>query len=402
MTDGTTSVGPSGEDAIRTEIEDPIPRPHPSSILPAPLRIAVLMGGANTERNASLSTGTAIARALRWVGHGVAAVDSAQSPAIPGEDPLASFLTAEVDEEHVAETPIAPTVAAPPDLDALARVRAQQEDGVLAPGLLPILRAADVVFVTVFGDEGESGRTQRFLDEHGIVYTGPTPDVCELTFDKARTKEVLADHGIDTPAWHVVRRDHIEEDLAGLSVPGPWIVKPVAGGSTIGLSKVEDPAELPAACEKAKAEDRDVLIEEYVEGRDLTISALGDRVFAVVEPLTDRELYDYAAKYTPGGSRKEVPAELPPGKTEEVRQLTGEVHRILGIGDATSRADFKLTEDGRLLFLETNPLPGMAARSSYPLSVGAEGVTFPELCEEIVARALRRAGRSLTDPAGSH
>jgi D-alanine-D-alanine ligase len=386
--------------AIRSEVAEALPRPHPASSLAAPLRIAVLMGGANTERYASLSTGTAIARALRWIGHAVAAVDSAQSPVLTDRDVEHAFLTSEVEEVDVPETPIAPTVASPPDLEQLARVRARQEEGVLAPGLLPILGAADVVFVTVFGDEGESGSTQRFLDKHGIAYTGPTPDVCELTFDKARTKEVVAAHGIETPAWHTVRRDHIEDDLAGLEVPGPWIVKPLAGGSTVGLSMVHSADELPVACEQASAEERDILIEEFVPGRDLTVAVLGDRVFAIVEPLTDRDVFDYAAKYTPGEARKEVPADLPPATTDEVRRLAGETHRILGIGDTTSRADFRLADDGRLVFLETNPLPGMTARSSYPLSVGAEGVGFPELCEEIVVRALRRAGRPVPGPRG--
>ena len=380
--------------------EEVLPRPHPSSTLSAPLRIAVLMGGANSERYASLSTGVAIARALRWVGHAVAAVDSAQAPILADRGVEQAFLTAEVMEDDIPDTPLSPTVATPPDLAALAAVRAGQEDGVMAPGLLPILAAADVVFVTTFGDEGEMGNSQRYLEKHGIVYTGPTPDVCELTFDKARSKEVVAAHGIDTPAWHLVRREHIEEDLRDLTLPGPWIVKPHAGGSTIGLTKVDDPAQLPAACELAVAEDRDALIEEYVPGRDLTIAALGDRVFAVVEPLSDHEVFSYEAKYTPGESRKEVPADLSAEDTARVRRLTGEVHQVLGIGEATSRADFRLAADGRLVFLETNPLPGMTPRSSYPMSAAAEGLSFPELCEDIVVRALRRAGRSVAEPRG--
>jgi D-alanine-D-alanine ligase len=383
------------DEPIRSEVDEAIPRPHPASSLPEALRIAVLMGGANTERNASLSTGTAISRALRAVGHAVAAVDSAQSPALPGQDPDELFLSTEIAEEDLVDAPYAPTAAAPPDLELLAKVRAQQEDGILAPGLLPILQAADVVFVTVFGDEGESGRTQAFLERHGIAYTGPTPEVCELTFDKARTKQVLVDNGIATPGWHVVRRGHVEEDLGGLSFDGPWIVKPVGGGSTIGLSKVDHAAELPAACELASAEGRDALIEEFVEGRDLTIAALGERVFAAVEPITDREVFDYEAKYTPGEARKEVPANLPDGKTEELKELTAEVHGVLGIGETSSRADFRFTPDGRFLFLETNPLPGMTPRSSFPLSIGAEGITFPWVCEWLVAAALRRAGRPL-------
>lgn len=379
------------DDEVLEELA-PQPRPHPASILDRPLRIAVLTGGANSERNVSLSSGEAVARALRGLGHAVALVDSAAAPVVPDQDPSGAYLTAEVDEEDLAATPVAPTAAAPPDLAALRQVRAEQQDGVLAPGLLPVLVAADVVVLTVFGDEGESGATQRLLDAHDIAYTGPSAEVCELTFHKAWTKEALAPHGIATPAWHVVRRDHLEEDLATLEVDGPWIVKPEAGGSTIGLSHVDDPGELLAACELATAEGQDALIEAFAPGRDFTIGVLGEQVFAVVEAMTERELYDYEAKYTPGASNKRVPAALDPGETAEVRRLTGEVHRLLAIGDTSSRADFRLQPDGTFTFLETNPLPGLTPTSSYPLSLAADGVTFPQMCEELVLRALVARG----------
>lgn len=384
------------EGAGRYELEA-VERPHPASVFPEPLRIAVLTGGANTERNVSLSSGTAATRALRGLGHAVAKVDSAAPPVVPDQRPEAEFLTAEVDEGSLSEHTTAPTAATPPDLDALARVRRTQIEGVLAEGLLPILAAADVVFLTVFGDEGESGATQRVLDSHGIVYTGPSAEVCALTFDKAATKQVLAGHGIDTPRWQVVRRGHVEEDLAVLTFEVPMIVKPVTGGSTIGLSRVDDPAELAAACARASAEGADALIEEFVPGRDFTIGALGRRVFAVVEAMTDREVYDYTAKYTPGEARKQAPAVLSDEQTEEVRRLTAQTHHLLGIGDTSSRADFRLDPEGRFQFLETNPLPGMTPTSSYPLSALAAGIPFPQVCEELVIRALRRTGRPLPE-----
>lgn len=370
-------------------------RPKPSSRLPGPLRIAVLAGGANTERNVSLSSGTAVTRALRGLGHAVAFVDSAASPVVPDDDPARAFLGAEVDPDDLADTPMAPTAATPPPLEALAEVRARQRDGVLADGLLPILTEADVVFLTVFGDEGESGATQALLDRYGLVYTGPSAEVCALTFDKVRTKQALVAHGVRTAAWHVVRRDRSAEDLAALELPGPWIVKPHAGGSTIGLSRVDDPRQLARACELACAEGRDALIEVFVPGRDLTIGALGHQVFAVVEASTDREIYDYEAKYAPGAADKRVPADLPEPVTAEVRRLTGQVHQLLGIGDTSSRTDFRLEPDGSVCFLETNPLPGMTPTSSYPRSAAGQGLDFPQLCEELVIRALRRAGRDL-------
>jgi D-alanine-D-alanine ligase len=253
----------------------------------------------------------------------------------------------------------------------------------------------------VFGDEGEAGATQRYLDEHGIAYTGPSADVCELTFDKAAAKRVLVEHGIVTPRWHVVPRDVADADVAAeldaAGLGGPWIVKPVAGGSTIGVSYVEDRADLPGAVTRATAEGSDALIEVFVPGRDFTIGVLGDQVFAVVEAMTERDLYDYTAKYTPGASDKQVPARLSEPQTAELRELTGRVHRLLGVGDTSSRSDFRLGPDGRFTFLEINPLPGLTPTSSYPISALAEGIGFPELCEDIAYRALRKQTRDV-DP----
>lgn len=367
---------------------------------PRRLQVAVLMGGANTERNVSLSSGKAVARALRGLGHAVAEVDSASPPVVPDQPPAASFLLAQMEEADLPETPVAPNATPPPDLDALAKVRAQQVGGVLAHGLLPILQHADVVFLTVYGDEGESGATQRFLDAYAVVYTGPPAEVCAITFDKEATKKVLRDHGISTPPWQRVRLGHEEEDLSALAVPGPWIVKPVRGGSTIGLSLVEAASGLPAAVDAATAAGEDALVEEYVPGRDFTVGVLGDRVFAVVETITDRDLYDYEAKYTPGQSRKQVPADLTEGQTTRVQRLAGTVHRLLDIGDTSSRSDFRLGADGSFTFFEVNPLPGLTPTSSYPISALAEGLDFPHLCEEIAVRALRRTGRTLSGSGG--
>lgn len=357
------------------------------------------MGGANSERNVSLSSGLAVAHALRSLGYAVAEIDSATplSWTAGGVDALFT-----VDEPTVTSNrPVAPTAAAPPTAEELARLRAGQEEGVAAPGVLEACRAADLVFVTTFGDEGEAGTTQAWLDRHGIAFTGPSADACAVAFDKARTKEVVAARGVRVPAGHVVRRSHAEGDLRALSITGPWIVKPLAGGSTIGLSRVEDPAALPAAVARATAGGCDALVETCVDGRDLTIGVLADRVFPVVEIVTDRALYDYAAKYTPGASRKRVPPAITDREHAEVSRLARTVHGALGIGATSSRSDFRLDAQGRAWFLETNPLPGMTPTSSYPISTAAGGLAFPELCHRLVQLAVSRGRQLRVPPAES-
>ncbi|MFA9429346.1 D-alanine--D-alanine ligase [Egicoccus sp. AB-alg2] len=351
------------------------------------LRVAVLMGGANSERHVSLACGVAVVRALRARGHRVAGVDSAAVP--DGWDGrVDGAFHSDPDGPDLATPPVGDGHGAPPDPEMLAVLRARQDGGVLAPELLPLLAAADVVFLTVYGDEGEAGATQRLLDAHGIRYTGPSAEVCALTFDKEATKRVLVDHGISTPAWHRVRRGRESSDLAALALSPPWIVKPVRGGSTIGLSYVTDAGELPAAVARAGAAGEDALVEEYVPGRDLTVGTLGDRVLAAVELVTDRGLYDYEAKYAPGASRKQAPADLTPQQTAEIQRLAGEVHRCLGIGDTSSRSDFRLGPDGRFQFLEVNPLPGITPTSGFAISARAAGLAHAELCEHLLLRAL--------------
>lgn len=347
------------------------------------MRIAVLMGGANTERHVSLSSGLAVGHALRSLGHAVAEVDTA-TPV--GGDPAERFSAGE--PTVVSDRPVAPTAAAPPPADELARLRAAQGPGFLAPGVLEVCRAAEVVVVCVFGDEGEAGATQAELARHGLAHTGPPADVCARTFHKAAAKRAVAAAGVRAPDGHVVRRAHPDADLAALALPGPWIVKPEAGGSTIGLSLVTDPAELPAAVDRATATGGDALVEACVEGRDVTIGVLGDRVFPAVEIVTHRELYDYTAKYRPGGSEKRVPAAISDAQHAELQRLARTVHDALGIGATSSRADFRLDPAGRWWFLETNPLPGLTPTSSYPISAAAGGLPFPALCAELVRLAV--------------
>lgn len=370
-------------------------RPDP----PGALRVAVLMGGANTERYVSLSSGLAVAHALRGLGYAVAELDSATPLVDPSVAPEDRFATTEV--AVLSDRPVGPTADQPPSRDEIARLRARQEAGVLAPGILPVLEAADVVFITVFGDEGEAGATQAYLDAHGIVYTGPPAAACALTFDKVATKERVSAAGVRAPAGHVARPHRMDTDLADLTIDPPWIVKPVAGGSTLGLSQVDDASDLPAAVTKACAGGSDALVEEFVPGRDFTIGALGDQVFEVVETISHRELYDYTAKYRPGASSKRVPAELTPAQTAEVRELTRHVHDVLELGSSSSRTDFRLDPQGRWWFFEVNPLPGMTPTSSYPISAAAAGLDFPHLCEELVRRAVLEVEALPAPPMGT-
>lgn len=332
------------------------------------MRLAVLMGGTSEERRVSLATGRAVVEALRSRGHTVHAVDTAR-----GYVPL--------DEEaHIWGSGVGP---APPDDRELAEVR----KGSLSVAVveLPVVREADVVFLAMHGRDGEDGRLQAVLDLAGVRYTGSGHLGSALAFDKRISKELIERAGVPTPAW-------APAGLAAAEVPErlglPVVVKPANGGSTVGLTVVRDPAELPAAFALAARYDADVLFESYIPGRELTVTVLDGEALPVIEVIPDHDIYDYECKYTPGRSRYLVPAELEDGEAERIRELALAVHRVLRQG-SYSRVDFRRdSRDGTLYCLEGNSLPGMTATSLVPKAAAAAGIAFPVLCERIARAAV--------------
>ncbi len=171
----------------------------------------------------------------------------------------------------------------------------------------------------------------------------------------------------------------------------PLVVKPSRAGSTVGLTLVREPAGLEDAVRAAAAVDDEVLLERYLDGRELTVGVLDDAPLAVGEITPEHEIFDYECKYTPGKAAEIFPADLPDARAEELRRLAVAAHRVLKLRDF-SRVDFRLGGDGRPYCLEVNTLPGVTAASLLPQSAEAVGIPFPELCDRICRLALRRTG----------
>lgn len=352
------------------------------------MRIAVLMGGTNLERDVSLSSGLAVAGALAAGGHQVAAIDTAVAVAADDPDMSGLFAFEPPDDANVGLFDV------PPDHETLRVLRAGQHGHVFAPGVLDACLAADAAFITVYGDEGESGHVQAVLDLAGLPYTGPPPLACAVSFDKDMTKRVLRACGIPTPEWRVITRERVDQDLADLDLAGPWIVKPVSGGSTIGLSSVLDPAELAPAVRTAHDCGSDALVEAYVDGPEFSVGILGDAVLPVVEIRTDSKIFDYRAKYQPGVAEEICPAQQPDDQRADLQQLALRAHRALKAGSTCSRVDFRMDGDGAFWCLEVNALPGMTATSLYPQAAAATGLGLTQLCDELVGLATVRGGGS--------
>lgn len=336
------------------------------------MEIAVLTGGASAEREVSLATGRAVVEALREAGHTVHAVDTARGY-IPRDD----------EERLLAGVP----GREPPDESRLA----EADRGELSVGVaeLPVVRESDVAFLALHGGHGEDGHLQAVLEMAGVPYTGTGPLGAALAMDKRITKELLVQGDVPTADWG--DRDAAPEEEAD-RLGYPVVVKPASGGSTVGLTVVHEPVELEEAVERARRYDADVLLERFVPGRELTVGILTGSALPPVEIHPGREVYDYEAKYTPGISSYDAPADLSPEERDRVMELGLRAHRLLRQG-SYSRVDFRMSPDGEFWCLEGNALPGMTSTSLLPKGARAAGIEFPELCERIAAAPIRPGRR---------
>ena len=331
-------------------------------------RIAVLMGGTSSERDVSLASGIRITEALRACGHDVVAVDTVSGVLTQG------------DEQRLLAGGVVKTV--PPDTKALIRMNAAMQ------GTLRALPQADVLFLALHGGQGEDGTLQALLDLTGVPYTGSGHLASALAMDKDLSKHLFRAAGVPTADW-LMAPVTIGQVQARLGFP--VIVKPSKQGSTVGLSVVKTPEEVQPAIDAAFEHDDEVMVEQFIAGRELTVGVLGGETLPVGEIIAKHEIYDYECKYTPGMAVEEFPAKLSAEETATVQrfaQMAFDALKLRGY----ARIDFRMATDGTFYCLEANTLPGMTQTSLIPQAAAAAGITFPELCDRIVQLALEGRG----------
>ncbi|UCC45382.1 MAG: D-alanine--D-alanine ligase, partial [Candidatus Zixiibacteriota bacterium] len=231
------------------------------------------------------------------------------------------------------------------------------------------------------------------LDLAGKRYTGSGMVASAVSMNKAIAKRLFGSIGVRTPEWKLYDTSAYKSTKAlaekiALEHSFPLIVKPNAGGSTVGLSKVNSADDLPGALEQAMKEDRKILVERYVPGRELTVAVLDHHAFPVVEIRPKNELYDYEAKYTKGKSEYIAPAEIPEDISEAVKTDAVRVFDVVG-ASGLARVDFLWSEPREHYCLEINTLPGMTSLSLAPMAAACEGIDFDRLLEMIIESALR-------------
>ena len=297
------------------------------------IRIAVLMGGPGSERDVSLASGNAVLEALEGEGLQAVSVDVTS---------------------HAIDLP----------------------EGV------------ELCFNTIHGTFGEDGEMQSILEKMGMPYTGAGVESSRVAFDKVASKEVFVEHGVPTPASEIV------DCSGGVKMPQmslPYVVKPPREGSSVGVHIVENEAEAVAAMEDAAKYGDEVLIEQFVRGKELTVGVLNDEVLPVVHIAPRSGFYDMNNKYpwlnNDGGTDYYCPADLDEETTASVQQAALAAHRALGV-EIYSRVDVLLDEQNRPYVLEANTIPGMTASSLLPKAAKAAGYDFGPLCRKIAELSL--------------
>lgn len=296
--------------------------------------IAVLYGGISAEREVSLSTGKQVVAALREAGFTV--------------------------------TPIEVTE----DLAALVAALQQARP--------------DAVFNALHGRFGEDGCVQGVLDWLGLPYTHSGVRASSVAMDKAAAKAVFAAHGLPLAEHRVVTPDELE---AADPLTRPYVVKPVNEGSSVGVHILKAGDNRRAEIARNWRFGPQIMTEEYIPGRELTVAVMGDRPLAVTEIGTGHVFYDYDAKYADGGSHHTIPAQVPDDVARAAMDAALRAHRALGCR-GVSRSDFRYDDEtGRLVLLEVNTQPGLTPTSLVPEQAAHCGIPFPALCAWMVGEA---------------
>ncbi len=295
------------------------------------LKIVVMLGGPSAEREVSLRSGAAVAKALRSLGHAVTEVDPKDGQFdLPGE--------------------------------------------------------TDVVFLALHGTFGEDGTVQRRLDELGVLYTGCDAEASRLAFDKVLTKQRCLAAGVPTAKFLVA-------DSGKIPWPQGWqpplVAKPVRQGSSVGLQFIESVEDWNASLAEALKFDSEVLVEEKIVGRETTVGILGGEALPIVEVRPKAGAYDYRNKYTAGNTEYFCPADFDSATTQRIQAAAFGAFQAIG-GRDYARVDVMVRADSEPVVLEVNTLPGMTETSLLPKAAAAAGLDYAQLCQRMIDLALKR------------
>ena len=320
--------------------------------------IIVLAGGLSTERDVSFKTGSMVASALKENGHRVILLDvfmgySDKEENLDGIFDRADEISVKVDD--------IPEVA--PDLAAVKASRKDQSPCFFGPNVIRMCQMADIVFMALHGENGENGKLQAAFDLLGVKYTGSDYLSSAIAMNKGMAKQLFASAGIPAPRGIAMKKENREDDVTKLPLTLPCVVKP--------------------CCED------ELVIEEYVKGREFSVGVIEGKALPVIEIAPIQGFYDYKNKYKAGSAVETCPADLPEEVSAQMRKYAEQVAEVIGL-DTYSRSDFLLDENNHMYCLEANTLPGMTPTSLLPQEAAVIGINFNELCEKLIAISMKK------------
>ena len=301
-------------------------------------RVAVLMGGQSSEREISLLSGKAVLKALLTSGIDAVGIDTGD--------------------------------------DFFAAIRAEKFD-----------RA----FIMLHGSHGEDGRVQAALDLMGIPYTGSDHPASALAMDKVRSKLIWMSQGLATPEFELLNEN--SDWQAVLDRLGVCFVKPVNEGSSIGISKAGNVAELKKAFELAQQFDDKVIAEQWIDGPEYSVPIVNNQILPAIELRTKNTFYDYEAKYEADDTEYLCPCDLDEAADQSLRSLSGTAYQLLGCR-GWGRVDVMRDRNGKFWLLEVNTVPGMTSHSLVPMSGAAYGMSFEDVVLEILKSSIPERSRT--------
>ena len=343
------------------------------------MKIVVLAGGTSTERDVSLVSGTGVYKALKKKGHEVVLLDVFLGAELTLEEKAAVFSL-----ERDWSEGIRPVSEVSPDLKEIYAMRKEPEQGFFGPNVIDICRMADIVFLALHGMNGEDGRIQAAFDLLNIKYTGTDYVSSTLAMDKAITKDLFLCNRVATPMGFGVKKGEEIPD-----VPFPCVVKTSHGGSSVGVYLVQNKEELQKAVAEAYTYEDEIVIEQFIKGREFTDVVIDGKAFPIVEIVPKQGFYDYKNKYQAGSTDEICPAPIDEELTAAIQKCAVDAYHALRL-KVYARMDFIVDDQNHVYCLEANTLPGMTPTSLIPQEAAAVGINYEDLCQWLVELSLKK------------
>ena len=342
------------------------------------MNIVVLAGGLSNERDVSICTGEMVYNALNKRDHNAILVDL-----FFGCKNSLTDLNNIFKKSQKNDAKIDLIGKSTPDIEKL-KASINSSAGI-GENVIDICRLADVVFMALHGEDGENGKVQAAFDLLGIKYTGSGYLGSAIAMNKHISKQLFMQNKILTPKDDIFNENDMRLNIDIIEFP--CVVKPCSGGSSIGVSIVNTKEEIEDAIKKASAYEDDILVEEYIKGREFSVGVLGEDVLPIIEIIPKHGFYDYANKYQKDFTIEICPADLDADTAKRMQDTALHVFSVLNL-DVYARIDFLLDENNNIYCLEANTLPGMTPTSLLPQEAAAFGIEYVSLCEQIIELSL--------------